>query len=159
MKTAASLPSMAAAIVPVDRRTRPRQDIPAAVVPIGHSGQSAKLVTARILNLSVAGAKLSCDAPLDADRIWLAFTTERRMTLEAEIIWSDFATKGPHEVVYGVSFTRMLSEAEFTRLVETLTAQGQQPHEVAPSAREREESLFSLFRGHSPQGAKPRNTI
>ncbi len=116
-------------------------------------------MTSRIMNLSVSGAKLCCDEPIDCDRIWLAFSADRRMIVEAEIIWTDYATAGPDAILYGVNFTRMLSEAEFVRLADTLTEQENDSDACALSVREREESLFALFRGHTPQGAKPRDLL
>ncbi|MGD9857331.1 MAG: PilZ domain-containing protein [Planctomycetaceae bacterium] len=142
-----------------ERRSHARLDIPAAVVPLGHQAESPRVLNSRILNLSVSGAKLCCDTPIDTDRIWLAFSAERRMIVEAEIIWSDFASQGPHEIVYGISFTRMLSESEFVRLVDSLAQQEVDPAKLSPSIREREESLFTLFRGHTPQGARPRGSL
>lgn len=150
--------SQESAFVPVgaERRVHERWEIPAALVPVGQRAESPRVMNSRILNLSVAGARLCCDEPIDSDHIWLAFSTERRMIVEAEVIWSDFATEGPHRIVYGVSFTRMLSEAEFSRVIDSLAEQVSDPDRLGPSIREREESLFTLFRGHSPQGARPR---
>ncbi len=145
--------------VTTERRANPRNEIPAALVPIGPQAGSREVIVSQIMNLSVSGAKLCCDEPIGCDRIWLAFNADRRMIVEAEIIWSDYATAGPNAVTYGVNFTRMLSEAEFVRLVDTLAEQEEAPDACDLSAREREESLFELFRGHTPQGAKPRDLL
>ena len=130
-----------------------RLDIPAAVVPIRQPDTSRRVMASRIINVSLGSAKLCCDEPIDSDRIWLAFNSERPMTVEADILWTDLASPGPVEILYGVRYTRMISRTEFRRLVDSLWEQEDNSSMLFTSVRSRE-SLFSLFRGHSPRGAR-----
>ncbi len=137
-----------------DRRQHQRVDIPAAAVVAGQSGENPHVVTTRILNLSQSGANVVSETRFDSDTLWLAFTTDERLILEAEVVWRDDTTDSDCEFYYGVRFIRSLREDEFVEVINVLKSQPVQEIKLAPTLRQREESLYSLFRGHSPQGAR-----
>lgn len=139
-----------------ERQMNPNAEIPGSIVPIVHRADPPQFMSCRILNLFSRGARLRCEAPLSCDRVLLTYTADRHMIVEADVVWSDFASAGPDDVVYGVSFDRVLSSSDFTELIGSLTLLelGDELDALVPSSRELEESLFALFRGHSPQGAR-----
>ncbi len=137
-----------------DRRQHPRVDIPAAAVVAGQPGENPHVVTTRIVNLSQSGANLASESRFDNDTLWLAFSTDERLILEAEVVWRDDADFDGAEFNYGVRFIRTLREEEFVEVINSLKTQRVHEPKLAPTLRQREESLYSLFRGHSPRGAR-----
>lgn len=137
-----------------DRRQHPRVDIPAATIVVGHLGENPQVVTSRITNLSQTGANIVSESPIEGEGIWIAFTQDERLILETEIVWSDDSTSMDGEFNYGVRFTRSLQEQELVEVIDELRKQPKVDPDLTPTLRQREESLFSLFRGHTPQGAR-----
>ncbi|MCA9075656.1 MAG: PilZ domain-containing protein [Planctomycetaceae bacterium] len=137
-----------------DRRQHARVDIPAAAIVVGHPGENPQVVTSRILNVSQTGANIVSESPIEGEHLWVAFTADERLILETEIVWSDDSETDDGGNNYGVRFTNSLTEQEFVDVLNELKQQPQEDPELTPTLRQREESLFSLFRGHNPKGAK-----
>ena len=140
--------------IQTDRREHMRVDIPAAAVVVGQPGENPQVLTTRICNLSQSGASIVSDTRIDQERLWLAFTADERLILESELVWTDDEAEDGDEFHYGVRFLRSLQEHEFLEVIKELQTQPKVTSEINPSLRQREESLFSLFRGHSPKGAR-----
>jgi len=154
MNCSSELSGVNDAVMQLDRRQHARVDIPAAAVVVGQPGENPRVLTSRILNLSQSGANIASESRISEERLWLAFTADERLILEAEVVWFDDTTSEDDEFNYGLRFVRSLQEQEFIEVMKELKTQPQATTKLNTTLRQREESLYSLFRGHSPQGAR-----